>query len=104
MHNRFLDGISAAGLCFALAVLCPSPGRAQNKTLNAVFTPTAIQVDGKAEAAWGKAAPSDIAICMNQGLTAPLTDCKVSGTVQALWSGSVIYLFRSSRKTTDSSS
>ena len=80
------------GLFLALAALLPLPARAQTKVLNAVFTPTPIQVDGKAEEAWSKALPSEIAICMNPARTAPLNDCAVSGTVQALWNGPLLYL------------
>lgn len=75
----------------ALSILLVS-AQAQNKVLNAAFTSTQIQVDGKAEDAWSKAAPSDIAICMNPQRTAQLNDCKVSGTVQALWNGPLLYL------------
>jgi len=67
-------------------------GQAQNKVLNAVFAPVAIEVDGKVEEAWSKAAPAAIAICMNPQRTAQLNDCKVSGTVQALWNGPLLYL------------
>lgn len=82
----------AIGFCIALAGLCLFPAQAQNKALNAVFTPTPIQVDGKPEEAWNKAAPSNISICMNPRRTAQLTDCKVSGTVQAMWNGPLLYL------------
>src|SRR5580693_5407361 len=67
-------------------------GQAQNKVLNAVFTPAAIEVDGKVDEAWSKTAPAGIAICMNPQRTAQLSDCKVSGTVQALWNGPLLYL------------
>jgi endo-1,4-beta-xylanase len=60
--------------------------------LNAVFTPAPILVDGKPEEAWSKAAPSDIAICMNPARTAQLDNCTVRGTVQALWNGPRLYL------------
>jgi hypothetical protein len=61
-----------------------SPAQAQNKALIAAFATSPIQVDGKPEDAWSKASPSDIAICMNPRRTAQLSDCRVSGTVQAL--------------------
>src|SRR4051794_2489509 len=78
--------------CVALMGLWLSPAQAETKVLNAVFTPTPIQVDGKAEYAWSKTSSSDIAICMNPQRTAPVTDCKVSGTVKALWNGPLLYL------------
>ena len=81
-----------SGLCVALIALCFSPARAQSRVLNGVFTPGPIQVDGKPEDAWSKAEPSEIAICMNPQRTAQLSDCKVSGTVQALWNGPLLYL------------
>jgi endo-1,4-beta-xylanase len=84
--------VCAAGLCFALIGLCLSPAQAQGSVLNAVFTPTPIRVDGKAEDAWSKAAPSDIAICTNPQRTTQLSGCKVSGAVQALWNGPLLYL------------
>ena len=84
--------VRAAVFSIAMAGLNLSPAQAQNRTLNAVFTPAPIQVDGKAEEAWSKAAPSDITICMNSRRTAPLTDCKVSGNVRALWDGPLLYL------------
>ncbi|HVW08404.1 MAG TPA: sugar-binding protein [Bryobacteraceae bacterium] len=65
---------------------------AQNKTIEAVFTPSAITVDGKAGDVWSKAAPQAIAICMNAQKTAQLNNCQVSGTVQALWNGPTLYL------------
>ncbi len=58
----------------------------------AQFTSTPITVDGIAEPAWNSATPSNIAICMNPALTAQLTNCKVSGTVRALWDGPRLYL------------
>ena len=61
--------VRAAVFSIAMAGLNLSPAQAQNRTLNAVFTPAPIQVDGKAEEAWSKAAPSDIAICMNSRRT-----------------------------------
>ncbi len=77
---------------FCLLALFAAAASAQNKTLDAVFTPSAIAVDGKAEDAWSKAAPVAIPICMNAQKTAQLNDCKVSGTVQALWNGPTLYL------------
>jgi len=86
------QNFSAAGLGLALIALCLSPAQAQSRVLNAAFTPTPIQVDGQPEDAWSKATPSDIAICMNPQRTAQLGDCRVSGTVQALWNGPLLYL------------
>jgi endo-1,4-beta-xylanase len=79
-------------IAIALIGLCLSPAQAQNRVMNAVFTPAPIQVDSKPTEAWSKATPSDIAICMNPQRTAQLGDCKVSGTVQALWNGPLLYL------------
>jgi endo-1,4-beta-xylanase len=79
-------------LCLALIVLCSFFVQAQSNVLNAAFTPTPIVVDGNPEAAWNKAVPSDIAICMNPQRTTQLSDCKVSGTVRALWNGPLLYL------------
>jgi endo-1,4-beta-xylanase len=76
----------------ALIALCSLSAPGQSRELNAVFTPTPIQVDGKAEDAWRKAAPSDIAICINPQRTAQLSDCKVSGSIRALWNGPILYL------------
>lgn len=61
--------------------------------LSAVFTPTPIQVDGTAEQAWSNAPAQNVAICMNPTLTQQLTNCTVSGTVQAMWNGPLLYLF-----------
>ena len=80
----------ATGLC--LASLCTPAAHAQSKTLTAVFTPTPLEVDGRADAAWSKAAPSAIAICTNPARTAQLSDCTVTGSVQALWNGPLLYL------------
>ncbi|HVY92002.1 MAG TPA: hypothetical protein VHA14_04605 [Bryobacteraceae bacterium] len=44
----------------------------QNKTLDAVFVPSTITVDGKAEDSWSRATPAPIAICMNAQKTAQL--------------------------------
>lgn len=63
-----------------------------NASLNAQFTSTPITVDGVPEAAWNNATASPIKICMNPGLTAPLTNCTASGTVQAMWNGPLLYL------------
>lgn len=82
----------AVGLRIALIGLCLSPAQAQSRVLNAAFTPAPIQVDGKPKVAWSKAAPSDIAICMNPQRTAQLNDCHISGVVQALWNGPLLYL------------
>ena len=66
---------------------------AQGAALNAQFTSTPITVDGIAEAAWKNAPAQNIAICMNPALTQQLTNCKASGTVQAMWNGPLLYLF-----------
>jgi endo-1,4-beta-xylanase len=58
---------------------------AQAKLLTATYTATPITVDGVRESVWDQAEPSPIAICK-------LTSCPVSGTVQALWNGPVLYL------------
>jgi endo-1,4-beta-xylanase len=79
-------------LSLALTGLSLPQAYAQGKVLNAAFTSDPIQVDGKPESAWSKATPSEIAICMNPPRTAQLHDCKVSGTVQALWNGPLLYL------------
>ncbi|MEO8594835.1 MAG: hypothetical protein ABI759_16065 [Candidatus Solibacter sp.] len=76
------------------AVRCGVAGA--GKELEAVFTPAAIQVDGKVDDAWNRTAKQDIVICMNAQRTAQLNDCKVSGTVQvgtvqAMWNGPVLY-------------
>jgi endo-1,4-beta-xylanase len=92
MRNGFIRNVTPASLCIVLVGLCLSVAQAQNRMLNAVFTPTPIQVDGNPEDAWRKAAPVDIAICMNPQRTAQLSDCKVSGVVQALWNGPLLYL------------
>ncbi|MEI9974281.1 MAG: sugar-binding protein [Ignavibacteriota bacterium] len=83
--ETFLRFIALAGLGWPTA-------HAQTKLLTAAFTPTPIQVDGKPEEAWANAAPSTIAICMNVQRTTQLTDCNVSGKVQALWNGPLLYL------------
>jgi len=88
-RRSFLKRMAALSALFGL---CLSSAQAQSRALNAAFTPTAIQVDGKAEDAWSKVTPSDIAMCMNPQRTAQISDCKVSGTVQALWNGPLLYL------------
>jgi endo-1,4-beta-xylanase len=90
MSPRPLSVAIVAGLC--AASLCPPAARAQSRSLNAVFTSTPLQVDGQADAAWGRAAPSAIAICMNPARTTPLDDCAVKASVQAMWSGPLLYL------------
>jgi endo-1,4-beta-xylanase len=90
MYRSRFSVLLGAGLC--IAGLCAPPAYAQGKTLNAVFTPSPIQVDGKADAAWSTAAPSEIAICMNPARTAQISDCAVTGSVQALWNGPLLYL------------
>ena len=84
--------MNRAGLGVAFLSLFSFLASAQNKVLEAEFTPAPIQVDGNVKAAWDKARLSPIAICMNSALTAPLSGCKVSGTVQALWNGPLLYL------------
>ncbi len=90
MSPRLISLLIGAGLCVAN----PSPpaAQAQGKSLSALFTPAAIQVDGHAEAAWNEARPSEIAICMNAARTAELSDCAVTASVQALWNGPLLYL------------
>lgn len=73
------------------AAMMSVPALAQN-VLSAAFTPTPIQVDGVAEQAWGQAPAQNISICMNPTLTQQLGNCAVSGTVQALWNGPLLYL------------
>jgi hypothetical protein len=92
MGFRFIGHLCAAGLCIAFIGLYCFPAHAQSRVLNAAFSPTPIQVDGKAEDAWSKAARSNIAICMNPQRTTQLSDCRVSGAVQALWNGPLLYL------------
>lgn len=84
--------LRAPALLIVLAALCLCPAWAQNRVLNAAFTSTALEVDGKAEDAWSKAEASEIAICMNPQRTAQLSDCKVSGAVRAMWNGPLLYL------------
>ena len=83
---------AVAGFLLAFTIGCLPAAQAQGRVLHAVFTRAPIRVDGNRESAWDSAAPSDIAICMNPARTAQLADCKVSGSVQALWSGPVLYL------------
>ena len=90
MNPRPFAVAIAAGLC--VASLCAAAVHAQNKVAERRLHASAIQVDGKPEEAWSKATPSGIAICMNPQRTAQLNDCKVSGTVQALWNGPLLYL------------
>ena len=90
MNPRPFAVAIAAGLC--VASLCTPAAHAQSRTLNAVFTPTPLDVDGRADAAWSQAAPSAIAICMNPARTAQLDDCTVTASVQALWNGPLLYL------------
>jgi endo-1,4-beta-xylanase len=65
---------------------------AQSKLLNAQFTGIPIVVDGVAEAAWDKAAPSHIGIAMNPRLTMPEPECTTNGDVRAMWDGALLYL------------
>lgn len=83
----------AIPLLASLMTTASIPVLAQGAGLNAQFTPTPITVDGIAEPAWKNAPPQNIAICMNPTLTQQLTNCKVTGTVQALWNGPLLYLF-----------
>jgi endo-1,4-beta-xylanase len=92
MKNRAGRIVITMALGIAAATMGDVPTFAQN-VLNAVFTPTPITVDGLAEAAWKNAPPQNIAICMNPTRTQQLTGCKVSGTVQAMWNGPLLYLF-----------
>ncbi len=91
MKNGLARIVITMVLGIAAATMGNVPTFAQN-VLNAVFTPTPITVDGLAEAAWKNASPQNIAICMNPTLTQQLTGCKVSGTVQAMWNGPLLYL------------
>ena len=59
--------------------------------LQAQFTPAPITVDGVAEAAWNNAPAQKIGICMNPALTGQLSNCAVTGTVQAMWNGPLLY-------------
>src|ERR1700733_12080267 len=92
MQKQCIGGFALLGLSVAMQGLGALPAVAQGKVLNAMFVPSPIKVDGYAEPAWSKAPSANIAICMNAGLTAQLNDCKVSGTVQALWNGPMLYL------------
>ena len=83
--------LASAALLASLISSLPSAS-AQGKVLNAVFTSTPIQVNGNADPAWEVAPAQPIAICMNPKLTGPFSDCNVSGTVQALWNGPLLYL------------
>ncbi len=92
MPKKFLARLAFLALFSALTGFCSGPAFAQTKTLNAVFTTAPIEVDGYAEPAWDRAPAAKIAICMNAEQTIQLEDCKVSGTVQALWNGPLLYL------------
>ncbi len=92
MHKQSIRISALLGLCLALGSLYTQAVRAQSKTLDAIFTTAPIKIDGYAEPAWNKAPAANIAICMNAALTAQLSDCKVSGTAQALWNGPELYL------------
>jgi len=91
MKGRFVTSIATILTAGAVMIGCV-PAFAQG-ALNAVFSRTPITVDGVAEPAWSKAPAQPIAICMNPTLTQQLSNCKVSGTVQALWNGPLVYLF-----------
>ena len=92
MQKQFIRAFAVWGLFLAMQCLSPFSALAQGKKLNAIFTTSPIKIDGYAEPAWSKAPAANIAICMNAALTAQLSDCKVSGTVQALWNGPHLYL------------
>ncbi len=92
MQRRLIPEFALRGLCLAVLSLGSLLALAQGKVLDAVFTPSPINIDGNPEAAWSKAPPANIAICMNAMLTAPLDHCNISGTVQALWNGPLLYL------------
>src|SRR5579871_2152811 len=89
---RWCSVVTGVGFSIVFAGLCSSPVRAQGRTLNAVFTPAPIQVDGHPKEAWNRAAPSDIEIYVYPRGAAQPGDNKVSGTAQALWNGSLLYL------------
>jgi endo-1,4-beta-xylanase len=78
------------GFCIALAGFCCAP--AHSRALKAVFTPTPILIDGQPEEAWNRTNPNDIGIYVNPKGTADRSSLKVSGTVQALWNGPLLYL------------
>src|ERR1035441_4526785 len=92
MRKQYIRIFTVLGLSVAIQIPGCFPAFAQGKILNAIFTTSPIKVDGYAEPAWDKAPAANIAICMNAELTAELSDCKVSGTVQALWNGPLLYL------------
>src|SRR5271168_315889 len=92
MQKQFIPKAGAFGLYLAIVSLGLFPAFGQSKVLNAVFIPYPIKVDGNPKAAWSRAAPADIAICMNAKLTAQLNKCNVSGTAQAMWNGPLLYL------------
>jgi hypothetical protein len=89
--KRLLGMAVVAALSFIFANIEIASSSAQN-VLNAAFTSTPIVVDGVAEAAWSKAPAQKITICMNPTLTQQLSNCAVTGTVQALWNGPLLYL------------
>ena len=90
MRNLY-QSVMAVALMGAAGTMGSVPVSAQ-AALNAVFTPTPVVVDGVAEAAWRNAPAQKLAICMNPALTAQLTNCVVSGTIQAMWNGPLLYL------------
>jgi endo-1,4-beta-xylanase len=92
MEKHRIQQISFLKLCLAIVSLSSLSAFAQGKTLDAVFTPLPIKVDGNPESAWSKAPPANIGICMNATLKVQLSNCTASGTVQALWHGSLLYL------------
>ncbi|MGA2848006.1 MAG: sugar-binding protein [Terracidiphilus sp.] len=93
MQKQHISKLILSALSLALGSLVTLPALAQAKSLQAVFTPAPITIDGEPEAEWEKAPAAPIAICMNATLTAQLDHCSVSGTVQALWNGPLLYLF-----------
>ncbi len=92
MEEQRIPNFAIIALFVAMASLGSFPASAQSKVLDAIFTPSPIKVDGNREGAWDKAPASDIAICMNGALKVQLNSCMVSGTVQALWNGPLLYL------------
>jgi endo-1,4-beta-xylanase len=89
-----LNGPRCAGIGLGMALLLTASDAmlGQTKILHAVFTPVPVKVDGAVEKEWDRAVAEPIALCMNVKLTEPKSGCAVTGTVQALWSGPVLYL------------
>ena len=87
-----VKSLFGAVLLFVSIAIADGSAFAQSKVLNAQFTGIPIAVDGVAESAWDKAAPSHIGIAMNPRLTATAPECTTNGDVRALWDGSLLYL------------